>query len=156
MRALTLGTVECGTKGENMTYPQDPNNPYGQQPPSGGYQQPGYGQQYPSGGYQQPGYPQQPGYQQYPGYGGGFQPPAGPGLAVGALVCSIVGIVLCLVVGIAGIIMGHIAYNKAKRGEAEGQGMALAAIIVGYAGIGLNILLLIFFFGVGFFGAVTH
>src|SRR3954471_13911039 len=36
-------------EGRTMTYPQDPNNPYGQQPPSGGYQQPGYGQQYPSG-----------------------------------------------------------------------------------------------------------
>jgi hypothetical protein len=117
-----------------MTYPQDPNNPYGrQQPPSGGYQQPGYGQQYPSGGYPQ--YPPQ-----YPGYPGGMQrPKEGSGLAVGSLVCSIVGIVLCFVVTIAGIVMGHIAYAKAKRGEAEGQGVALAGIIVGYVGIGLNI-----------------
>src|SRR3954451_1831059 len=99
-----------------MTYPQDPNNPYGQSPPpSGGYQQPGYGQQYPTGGYPQPGYGQQ-----YPGYPGGMQrPKEGSGLAVGSLVCSIVGIVLCFVVTIAGIVMGHIAYAKAKRGEAE-------------------------------------
>jgi len=126
-----------------MTYPQDPNNPYGQQPPSGGYQQPGYGQQYPTGGFPQ--YPPQ-----YPGYPGGMQrPKEGSGLAVGSLVCSIVGIVLCFVVTIAGIVMGHIAYAKAKRGEAEGQGVALAGIIVGYVGIGLNILALIFIFGVG-------
>jgi hypothetical protein len=84
------------------------------------------------------------------------RPMEGPGLAIGALVCSILGIVLCFVVTIAGIIMGHIAHGKAKRGEAEGQGVALAAIVVGYAGIGLNILLLIFFFGVGFFGHLGH
>ncbi|MEQ0563750.1 DUF4190 domain-containing protein [Amycolatopsis sp. NEAU-NG30] len=102
-----------------MTYPQDPNNPYGQQP--------GYGQQYPSGGYPQ--FPPQP---PYPGM-------AGPGLAIGGLVCSILGTFLCLFVGIAGIIMGHIALGKAKRGEAEGQGIALAAVIIGYVGIALNI-----------------
>ncbi|WP_410668851.1 DUF4190 domain-containing protein [Amycolatopsis sp. cmx-4-68] len=131
-----------------MTYPQDPNNPYGRQPPpSGGYQQPGYGQQYPSGGYPQPGYPPQ-----YPGYPGGMQRPMeGPGLAIGALVCSILGIVLCFVVTIAGIVMGHIAYGKAKRGEAEGQGIAMAAFIVGYAGIALSVALGIALFSAGFF-----
>ncbi|WP_326946315.1 DUF4190 domain-containing protein [Amycolatopsis sp. NBC_01307] len=134
-----------------MTYPQDPNDPYGQQqpqsggfqqPPSGGYQQPGYGQQYPSGGYPQPGYGQQ-----YPGMG--MQPKEGPGLAVGALICSIAGIFLCFLISVAGIIMGHIAYNKAKAGQAEGQGLAMAAFIVGYAAIALNILGFILFFGVG-------
>jgi len=67
-----------------MSYPPDPNNPYGQQPPNP-YgqqpQQPGYGQQPP----QQPGYgypqqPPQPGYgqqpPQQPGYGYPQQPPA--------------------------------------------------------------------------------
>ena len=130
-----------------MTYPQDPNNPnnpYGQQPPSGGYQQPGYGQQYPSGGYPQ--YPPTPGYPGMPG-----QPREGSGLAVGALVCSIVGIFLCVLVTIAGIIMGHIALGKAKRGEAEGQGVALAAIIVGYSGIVLSIGLAALLFSLGTF-----
>ncbi|UOX86246.1 DUF4190 domain-containing protein [Amycolatopsis sp. FBCC-B4732] len=114
-----------------MTYPQDPNNPYGQQ----------YG-------YQQPGYPQ------YPGYPGGYQPPVeGSGLAVGSLVCSILGLVLCFVVGIAGIIMGHIAYGKAKRGVADGQGLALAGIIIGYISIALNIGLLALFIGIGVFSS---
>ena len=67
-----------------MSYPPDPNNPYGQQPQNP-YdkqpEQPGYGQQPP----QQPGYgypqpPQQPGYgqqpPQQPGYGYPQQPPA--------------------------------------------------------------------------------
>lgn len=121
-----------------MTYPQDPNNPYGQ---------PGYGQQYPSGGYPQPGY----GLYGYPG--GPLRPKDGPGLAIGALICSIVGIFLCFLISVGGIIMGHIAYGKAKRGEAEGQGVAMAAFIVGYVAIGLNILALIFIFGIGVTGS---
>ncbi|MEV5719554.1 DUF4190 domain-containing protein [Amycolatopsis mediterranei] len=121
-----------------MSYPHDPNNPYGQPPPSGGYQQPGYGQQYPSGGY-----PQYPGYPGMPG-----PPREGSGLAVGALVCSILGIFLCVLVTIAGIIMGHIAYGKAKRGEAEGQGVAMAAIIIGYVGVALGIGLTILFISI--------
>ncbi|WP_410569028.1 DUF4190 domain-containing protein [Amycolatopsis sp. cmx-4-61] len=135
-----------------MTYPQDPNNPYGQQPPSGGYQQPGYQQP----GYGQPGYGQQyptGGYPQYPGYPGMPGPPReGSGLAVGALVCSILGFVLCFLIGIAGIIMGHIAHGKAKRGEAEGQGVALAAIIVGYGGIALNIAFFALGIALGYLG----
>ncbi|GAA4852412.1 RDD family protein [Kitasatospora terrestris] len=67
-----------------MSYPPDPNNPYGQQPPQGygAPQQPGYGypQQAPGYGYPQqqpaPGYgtvPQQGyGYPQQPGYPGGY------------------------------------------------------------------------------------
>ncbi|MEA5365770.1 DUF4190 domain-containing protein [Amycolatopsis sp., V23-08] len=139
-----------------MTYPQDPNDPYGrqqpqsggfQQPQSGGYQQPGYGQQYP-GSYPQPGYGQQ-----YPGMG---MPKEGPGLAIGGLICSIAGLFLCFLISVAGIIMGHIAYNKAKAGQAEGQGVAMAAFIVGYVAIALNILIVIFFFGVGVTGGFLH
>lgn len=51
-----------------MSYNQPPPNPYGQQPPAGGYgqPQPGYGQPQPGGyGQPQPGYGQQP----QPGYG---------------------------------------------------------------------------------------
>ena len=120
-----------------MTYPggqYDPNNPYGQQP----QQPPQYGQQ-------PYGQPQQPygGYPQYPGQG---YPPVqnqSNGLAVGALVCSCIGILLCGLPTIAGIIMGHIAYAKANRGEAGGKGMAMAAFIVGYAAILLNILFVV-------------
>ncbi|WP_414936283.1 DUF4190 domain-containing protein [Amycolatopsis sp. cmx-11-51] len=94
-----------------MTYPQDP---YGQQPP--------YGQPY-----------QQPGY----GYGPP-QPPQEQGLAIAALVVSIVSLVVCSgLPSLIGVIMGHIAHSKAKRGEAGGQGMALAAIIIGYIGVAI-------------------
>ncbi|GJF29596.1 hypothetical protein KNE206_22960 [Kitasatospora sp. NE20-6] len=74
-----------------MSYPPDPNNPYGQQPPPPGYgypQQPpppapgyGYPQQPPAPGY---GYPQQ---QPAPGYGdGGYGIPQQPGYGHGAQV----------------------------------------------------------------------
>ncbi|WP_370946815.1 DUF4190 domain-containing protein [Amycolatopsis sp. cg5] len=111
-----------------MTYPQDPYGqqqpPYGQQP-SGPYQQQPYG-------YPQPGYP----------YGPGFNPASqDTGMAVGALVCSIVGLFLCGgTLSIVGVVLGHIARAKAKRGEAGGEGMALAALIIGYLAIGLIVL----------------
>ena len=97
-----------------MTYPQDP---YGQQPP--------YGQPY-----------QQPGY----GYGPpmGQLPPQEQGLAIAALIVSIASLVICSgLTSLIGVIMGHIAHSKAKRGEAGGQGMALAAIIIGYIGVAI-------------------
>ena len=59
-------------------------------------------------------------------------PPKDSGPGIGALACSLVGIVLCGVLSIAGVVMGHVAYSKAKRGETGGTGMAIAAIIIGY------------------------
>jgi len=116
-----------------VTYPQDP---YGQQQPYG--QQPPYGQPY-----------QQPGY----GYGPAMPPPQEQGLAIAALVVSIASLVACSgLPSIAGVIMGHIAHSKAKRGEAGGQGMALAAIIIGYLGVAVIVLILI---GVIFVGILT-
>ncbi|SEQ13198.1 protein of unknown function [Lentzea xinjiangensis] len=92
--------------------PKQPGDPYGQQPP---YGQPGpYGQQ--------------------PMYGYGY-PPAPPKPqtnAILALVLSCVGFVTCGVTAIVGVIFGHIAMGRIKRGEEEGRGMALAGIIVGY------------------------
>ncbi|MBN6036715.1 DUF4190 domain-containing protein [Amycolatopsis sp. 195334CR] len=109
-----------------MSYPQDP---YGQQQPQS------YGP--PSGGYPQQPYPQQPGY----GYGYGQPMPMqnqDQGMAVAAMICSIVGLVACGgILSIVGLVLGHIAYAKAKRGEAGGQGMALAAIIIGWVVVGL-------------------
>ena len=85
---------------------------------------------------------------------GGFTPDPGeergPGLAAGALLCSIAGSFVCLPAGIAGVAMGHVAHGRAKRGEATGRGLAIAAFVVGYLGIALNAvaLVLLFRFGV--------
>jgi hypothetical protein len=59
-------------------------------------------------------------------------PPKDSGPGIGALACSLVGIVLCGVLSIAGVVMGHVAYSQTKRGETGGTGMAIAAIIIGY------------------------
>jgi hypothetical protein len=103
-----------------MTYdpynPKQPGDPYGQQPG----QQPGqpYGQQPPYGMPQYPyGYPPQP------------KPQTN---AILALVLSCVGIATCGVTAIVGVIFGHIAMGRIKRGEEDGRGMALAGVIVGY------------------------
>ncbi|SDP47809.1 DUF4190 domain-containing protein [Lentzea jiangxiensis] len=100
-----------------MTYdpynPKQPGDPYGQQQP---YGQPGpYGQQQPM-------------------YGYGYQPPVQKPQtnAILALVLSCVGFVSCGLTAIAGVIFGHIALGRIKRGEEDGHGMALAGVIVGY------------------------
>ncbi|MGW5722182.1 DUF4190 domain-containing protein [Amycolatopsis sp. NPDC003865] len=92
--------------------------------------------------YQQP-YP--PAYgQPYGGPAPYVQPPYVPGpprrqdnaLAIGALVCSILG--FCSgITAIAGLVMGHIALSKTNRGEAGGRGMATAAVIIGYVVLAL-------------------
>ncbi|SDZ47054.1 protein of unknown function [Amycolatopsis xylanica] len=126
-----------------MTYP--PQDPYGQQPAPYGQQPSGPYQQQPYGQYPQPGYP----------YGPGMNPASqDTGMAVGALVCSLIGLFLCGgTLSIVGVILGHIARAKAKRGEAGGEGMALAALIIGYFAIALIII------GIGVFvafGIATH
>lgn len=101
-----------------MTYdpynPKQPGDPYGQQPGQPYGQQPVYGQQ--------------------PMYGYGYQPPVPKSQtnAILALVLSCVGFVTCGVTAIVGVIFGHIAMGKIKRGEEEGHGMAVAGLIVGY------------------------
>lgn len=111
-----------------MTNPYDP---YGQQP-SGQFEQP-YGLQ-----------PYQPPSQQYYVQQTYVRPPD-QGMAVASLVCSLIGLVMCFP-AILGIIFGHIALSKAKRGEAGGQGMAQAGMIIGYVVTALWLIPLILWF----------
>lgn len=129
-----------------MTAPQDPfAAPGDDDRPSGGA--PGYGQQ-PSGqqpGYgQQPQYGQQPAYSEQPAYGQpayGYAPARSgtSGLAIGAFVAAF----FCAP---AGIIMGFIARNQIKTSGQGGNGLALAAIIIGIVSIVLGVLVV----GAGF------
>ncbi|MET9232523.1 DUF4190 domain-containing protein [Lentzea sp. NPDC003310] len=95
-----------------MTYdpynPKQSGDPYGQQPPPYGAQQPMYGYGYPP------------------------PPPKQQTNAILALVLSLVGLATCGATAIVGVIFGHIAMGKIKRGEEDGHGMALAGIIIGY------------------------
>ncbi|WP_037353339.1 DUF4190 domain-containing protein [Amycolatopsis orientalis] len=83
----------------------------------------------PSGrdGYEHPSYEHQP----YPPRG----PQAGAGLALGSLVCSIAGFVLCAPMAVAGIVMGHVAFHRARRGRGTGGALAVAGFVIGYAAL---------------------
>ncbi|WP_424448056.1 DUF4190 domain-containing protein [Microbacterium arborescens] len=85
--------------------------------------------------YQPSGYPP-------PAYGyGGYPQQRTNTLAVVSMIASIVGFIWILpVIGsIAGVVMGHISLSQIKRTNEKGRGMALAGLIVGYAGLVLAI-----------------
>lgn len=85
--------------------------------------------------YQPSGYPP-------PAYGyGGYPQQKTNTLAVVSMIASIVGFIWILpVIGsIAGVVMGHISLSQIKRTNEKGRGMALAGLIVGYAGLVLAI-----------------
>ncbi|MBT8227667.1 MAG: DUF4190 domain-containing protein [Dactylosporangium sp.] len=148
-----------------MTYPTQPGQPGGWSDPSWpspeGYQDPaaqaspaGYDPYSAPPGYgQPPGYPPPPGYAQPPGYAapqpyGAFAPRPTNGMAVAALVCSLVGLVTCGITSLIGAILGHVARKQiAERGE-NGDGMALAGIIVGWIVFGLGMLGTLLYVGV--------
>lgn len=83
---------------------------------------------YPQTAYGPPGY----GYQPYP------MPAVRPtnGLAIAALICSLSGMVVGLSAPV-GAILGHVALRQIRERGEEGQGMALAGVIVGWVITGL-------------------
>ena len=121
--------------------PQQPQQPqYGQQPPPG--QQPQYGEQPPQYGEQQPQYGQQP--YQYPAQPRGYN------------VLSIVALVLAFFFSIVGVILGFVSLSQIKRTGEQGRGLAIAAIIVGFAEIVLGIIFAIVFFAFFANAAATY
>jgi Domain of unknown function (DUF4190) len=64
------------------------------------------------------------------------------GKAVGSLVCGIAGLAVCAPVGIVAVILGTQARNEitASGGRIQGDGMALAGLIMGWVAIGLFVL----------------
>lgn len=96
--------------------------------------------------------PEQPGG--YPGvpsayspYGGGYyQPPRGTnGLAIASLIISCVSFFFCMPASALGAILGHVARNQIKDSGEEGDGLALAGIIVGWIVFGLMAALIAFY-----------
>jgi hypothetical protein len=53
------------------------------------------------------------------------------GMAIGGLIFSLLGL-FGLVTVVPGIILGHVAFARARRGEASGKGIAIAAFVIGY------------------------
>ncbi|MEU8195945.1 DUF4190 domain-containing protein [Microbispora amethystogenes] len=108
-------------------------------PPVSGYGH-GYGNGY--------GYPPPP-----PPYG--YQQPHGPrtnGMAVASLVLGVLGLLFCGVPGIAGVICGHVALNQTRRTGEQGRGLAIAGLILSYAGAAVWILYAI---GLGLLAALS-
>lgn len=137
------------SQGGQQPYGQQPYgaDPYGQ--PSHG-QQPPYGQSSPHGEmvpYQQPPQPV-PVYQAQPF----VVTPAGPktaGLAVAALVCSLVGLVLCyfaFILELLALIFGIIAKRQIKDRGLSGNGMATAGIVISSIVLGLEVIVVIGYF----------
>lgn len=81
------------------------------------------------------------------GYGRYAPPRRTNGLAVASMVLSILGFIwiLPLVGSLAGAIMGHLSLGQIKRTGEGGRGMALAGVIVGWAGLALLVLGVLFF-----------
>ena len=102
-------------------------NPPIDYPADAGLPPPVYPPPYPGVGY--PGYP---GY-----YQGGYdayrptKPPGTNGMAIAALVTSLVGLFCCGLPSIVGLILGVIAMRETKRTGQDGYAMALIGAIIG-------------------------
>ena len=92
--------------------------------------------------------PQQPPQPQY----GAYQP-AQPGWNV----MAIVGFILAFFVNIVGIILGFVALSQIKRTGEQGRGLAIAAIIIGFAEIVIGIIIFVFvLIGLGIAASQYH
>ncbi|WP_262286970.1 DUF4190 domain-containing protein [Micromonospora sp. MA102] len=114
----------------------DPYAAPGYPPPGNPYAAPGYppaGDPYAVAGYPPAAYP-------------GYAPPSSKTntLAIVALVLSLVGFTSCITAPV-GAIMGHVARKQIRQTGEQGEGMAKAAIIVGWILTALLVLLIIFY-----------
>jgi hypothetical protein len=112
-------------------------------PPPGYPPAPGYAQ---APGYGQPGYGPPPGYGQ-PAYGPpGYGPPPGYPAAYGRQTntMAILSLVMAFVFAPAGLIMGFIARKQIRQTGEDGDGLALAGIIVGGIATALFLLMIVF------------
>ena len=69
------------------------------------------------------------------------------GKAIASFTCSLVGLFVCVFIGqIIGIVLGYQARQDIRSSEGRlcGDGLALAGIVIGWIGIGLDILLILF------------
>jgi Domain of unknown function (DUF4190)/Domain of unknown function (DUF1707) len=101
--------------------------------------------------------PTAPGWGPQPPPGAAWGPPTGYGpmpypvpvrptnqLAIAALVCGCAQVFFWILTGIPAVILGHIARRQIRETGENGDGMALAGLILGYVGIGLSVLFAVF------------
>jgi hypothetical protein len=135
--APEYGSPAPGPAAPSYGAPGPESQPYGSQ----AYGAPAYG----TSPYGAPGYGTPPGQ---PGYGYPYAAPKTNGLAIAALVVSLISLVSCPPAGLAGAIMGHLSRRQIAQRREEGAGMALAGIIVGWIGVALSAGLALFFFAI--------
>ena len=104
---------------------------------------PGYG---PPPGYgAQPGYGPPPGYGQ-PGYGPpGYGPPSGYGYPPPTNTLAVLALVMAFVFSPVGLVLGIVARRQIRETHEQGDGLALAGIIVGGIGTALVVLAFLVF-----------
>jgi Domain of unknown function (DUF4190) len=128
-------------KGAIIMQTPDPSSQSTTPPPGSGYQQPNY--QLPPNYQPPPGYsPLQPGMQG-PLY---IEPPTSA-YAIASLVFGILGFVgLPLIGSIAAIVFGYIARGELRtaQGGMKGDNIAMVGLVLGYVGVALAVLLVLF------------
>lgn len=66
-------------------------------------------------------------------------------LAIASLISGIGAIFVPILASIAAVILGHMSLNQIKQRNEEGKGMAIAGLILGYVGIAIGLLYVLFF-----------
>ena len=140
-------TQDDARRGDPDTPPPSPGGEGpGQQhgAPPGWGAPPGYGP--PSGYDGQPGYGFQPGYGAQPGYGPpGPWPPPGYGYPPPTNTLAILALVMAFVFSPVGLVLGVVARRQIRETHEQGDGLALAGIIVGGIGTALVVLAFLVF-----------
>jgi uncharacterized membrane protein len=65
------------------------------------------------------------------------------GMAIASLVCGIGQVFALFPAGVAAVILGHMARRRIRQTGEQGDGMAVAGLILGYIGIVLTVLLVL-------------
>lgn len=65
------------------------------------------------------------------------------GMAIAALVCGVAQVFLWFLAAIPAIVLGHMARKQIRQTGEQGDGMALAGMILGYIGLALTVLFVI-------------
>jgi hypothetical protein len=85
---------------------------------------------------------------------GAMMPPRTNGFAVASLICGIAQVFFWTLTSIPAVIFGHMARRQIRQTGEQGDGMAVAGLVLGWIGIGLTLLAVLGF--VLLFAAVSH
>ena len=120
-------------RGDPPAAPSPPPGPPAYGPPPGYPAAPGYG---PPPGYGQPTYPAPPGYGPPPGFPPAYRRPTNT--------MAILALVMAFVFAPAGLILGILARKQIRQTGEDGDGLALAGIIVGGIATAFFVLVIVF------------